>query len=227
MSFMDYPCLGPLMLQNCKKLKTIVLKNINMSDHELLLPESITIITLDRVNWSKDVKLLLQHCTSLQKLELTNVKLGDKLCLPTELDQIDVNGCFSSLTSLRNLSRLPQMSRGLLPLQTNSQLITLKIQYMNLANIDIKLPHSITKIEMYRVTISALCVQELCHHFQRLPHAVTFEIYCCTIEPLDDYKQFIKKLQTMTDVEIDISGWGDTNIKIRFNCNTSAASSER
>jgi len=246
MSFMDYPCLGPLMLQNCKKLKHIVLKRIRMNDHELLLPESITSITIDSVNGSKDVKLPLQHCTSLQKLDLAGVKLGDKLVLPdsiTELELFDVTGCLSSFTSLHNLSRLQtlslvfmdlcdlklelcelEMSRGLL-LHNCSQL---RIEEMNLAYAELKLPDSITNIEMTRVTMSALDVQELCHHFQRLPHAVTFTMKVCTIEPLHHYEQFIKRLRTMTDVTIieRILMFGDKEFVIRFNCNTSAASSE-
>jgi len=228
-----------------------------MSDHKLLLPESITSITIYRVNTSKDVKLSLQHCTSLQKLDLNAVKLGDKLVLPdsiTELKLFHVTGCLSSFTSLQNLSRLQkislgyinlgdlelrfpvsvkniklcalEMSRGL-PLQANSQLIELEIRSMNLANTELKLPDSITEIEMAGVTMSALGVQELCHHFQRLPHAVTFKTGACTIEPINDYKQFIERLKTMTDVGIEIiSRLVDNEIVIRFNCNSSAASSE-
>jgi len=254
-SFMDTTCLGTLRLLNCTQLKTIVLRTINMSDHELLLPESITSITLDRVNTSKDVKLPLQHCTSLQELQLADVKLGDKLVLPdsiTGLDLTMVTECLSSFTSLQNLSRLQtislasidlgnlelmfpvsvkkvhlsslKMSRGL-PLLACSQLIAFTIYSMNLANTELKLPNSITNIEMRQVTMSALSVQELCEHFQRLSHAVTFKVILCTIEPINDYKQFIERLIQDVDIEI-ISRFGDKVIEIRFNCNSSAASSE-
>jgi len=253
-SFMGTTCLGTVRLQNCTKLKEIVLMNIDISDHELLLPESINSITLSSVNKSKDVKLPLQHCTSLQKLDLADVKLGDKLVLPdsiTELDLAVVTGCLSSFTSLHNLSRLQtidlhgmdlgdlerrfpvavktialshlKMSRGL-QLQAYPQLIELKLRYMNLANIELKLPDSITNIEMKKVTMSALGVEELCEHFQRLPHTVTFRLKCCTIEPLHDYEQFIQRLKTMPDVEF--KKWWDNTFEIRFNCNTNAASSE-
>jgi len=228
LSFKKATCLGPLRLQNCTKLKTIVLKDINMSDQELLLPEGITSITLDHVNKSKGVKLPLQHCTSLQKLKFTNIKLGDKLRLPDSITEIELFGCLSTLTSLQNLSRVQtvslsymdlgdlelkfpvtvkhvnlyrlEMSKGLL-LHNCSQLIKLNIFYMNLANTELKLPDSITNITMTCVTMSALGVQELCHHFQRLPHAMTFEMLGCTIEPLHDY-EFIQRLKTMTDVQV-------------------------
>jgi len=96
---------------------------------------------------------------------------------------------------------------------------------MNLANTELKLPDSITVIEMAGVTMSALGVQELCHHFQRLPYTVTFEILGCSIEPLHVYKQFIKGLKTLTDVHIRYFD-KMIGIEIQFNCNPSAASSE-
>ena len=116
-----------------------------------------------------------------------------------------------------------KMNRGL-PLQAYSQLIGFKLYYMNLANTELKLPDSITNIVMFRVTMSALSVHELCEQFQRLPHAVTFTMDSCTIH---DYEQFIKRLKTMTDVQtknLDIERISrGVSFKLRFKCNTSAA----
>jgi len=53
-----------------------------MCDHELLLPESIASITLEIFNESNDVRIPLQHYTSLQKLALVFIKIGDKLRHP-------------------------------------------------------------------------------------------------------------------------------------------------
>jgi len=253
-SFMDTNCLGTLRLQNCTKLKTIVLTKINICNHELLLPEGVTSITLDSVNKAKDVKLPLQHCRSLQKLEL---RYGDKRVLPDSITKLDLYECLSFLTSLQNLSRLQtislavmdlgdlelkfpvsvkqvwlsriKMSRGL-PLNNCSQLIELEIKDMNLANTELKLPDSITHVEMRHVSMSALGVQELCHHFQRLPHHVTFNMGYSAIEPLHDFDEFIKRLKTMTDVQIRhfcrIKDIPFVSFLIQFNCNPSAASSE-
>jgi len=103
---MDTTCLGTLRLLNCTTLKTIVLKYINMCNNELLLPESITSITLDNVNESRDVKLPLQHYTFLQKLSLADVKLGDKLPLPDSITELSLERVSYNITKSSNLKQL-------------------------------------------------------------------------------------------------------------------------
>jgi len=167
-------CVGTLRLNNCTKLKKLVLKNI--SYHKLRLPESINSITLCHINGSMSKIIPQQHFTRLQKLKVKVKNLGDKRRPPDTITEI-------------------------LQLQNCSQLIKLKIESMDLTNINLKLPDSITKIGMKFVTMSELGVHELCQHFQRLPNAVTLQIMNCTIWPITDHERFFQSLKKMTFVD--------------------------
>ena len=228
------PYLGTLVLLECTQLQEITLKNINFCDNKLLLPDSIASINLVTVifspNWT--VTVPLQHCMSLQKIEISNVFLGLNTNLPgniieMKLDFLSV--CSSIFTVMQDLTQLQSISLAdmdlseielsfpasvktvelcelkipkVLSLTECTRLKKLKIDRMDIAEKDVQLPDSITNIIMEGVTMSAKSLLEYIEHLKQLPHAVTFEMIYCNIEPLHENKRIIQRLEKMRDVQM-------------------------
>jgi len=148
----DVALTGGLSVQQCLQLQNLTLRRVNLNEHELLLPDSLTSIDL------KDVAvaggLLLLHCSQLQHLTLSKVDLGDHgLRLP------------DSITSIE-LDRVT-LPAGLV-LHHCSQLQNLTLHKVDLGDNGLLLPDSITSIELDRVTLTAGLLLYYCSSLRNL-----------------------------------------------------------
>jgi len=139
-------------VQHCSQLQHLTLTYMNLGEHELVLPDNITHITLMDVTMTGG--LSVQYCTQLQHLTLTYMKLGEhELVLPDNITHV----------TMKHVN----MTGGL-SVQHCTQLQRLLLTYMNLGEHELVLPDNITHITLMDVTMTGGLSVQHCTQLQHL-----------------------------------------------------------
>jgi len=122
-------------LYYCTELEHLSLGNVNIGNHDLVVPAYITDIQLDDLSCSG--RLLLQHCRKLKRLALKDINIvGHELNLPENIESMrlkNVRGAFSlsQCTKLKYLSLIDMNIIG------HRFLLPESIRYIYLNNVEI------------------------------------------------------------------------------------------
>jgi len=137
-------------IQTCTQLQHLTLASVNLGEHELVLPDNITHITLNDVTMTGG--LSVQHCTQLQHLTLIGMDLGEhELVLPDNITHI----------TLKDVT----MTRGL-SVKSCTQLHHLTLTGVNLGEHELVLPDNITHITLKAVTMTGGLSVQRCTQLQ-------------------------------------------------------------
>jgi len=182
-------------VKTCTQLQRLALYQMNLGEHELVLPDNITYITLTDITMTGG--LSVQHCTQLQHLTLTYVNLGEhELVLPDnithiELEDVTMTGVLSvqhctqrqhlSLTrvylgehelvlpdNITHITLNDDTMTGGLTLEHYTQLQHLTLKHVNLGEHKLVLPVNITHITLTVVTITGGLSVQHCTQLQQL-----------------------------------------------------------
>jgi len=217
-------------IQTCTQLRHLTLRQVDLGEHGLVLPDNITHVKLYNVTMNRG--LSVQHYTHLQHLTLWGIKFDDDVPqLPisiTHLALIDVTMTVGlsvqHYTQLQHLTLwdikfdndFPQLPISITHIELNNVTMTgglsvqhfKQLQHLRLEDMKFdddfpQLPNSITNIELKWVTLPVRGVLGLLEHLENLPHAVACELNACAVEPYSEHEQVEHRLKTSTSLQLD------------------------